>query len=310
MIRFFVPVKILSAGLFSFFSVIAIAKDCPDQYFLSLKIKSASKCEAQHNITVGSGIVSPSTISVFGENPAGLFYNQQLKVHLSASKLSDDFYDPWRYNVTVVTGDGDKGAGFGAYRYQFGDSATGYSYESTVLAYGAGIEIPALNMGIGISGFTVLEGITSLLGSADLSTFNPTIGILFNPKGVFRVGATVFDVFDEYRTVGFGMATFLGPIFSTALDVTASPSNFSNGFSDAEYTWVAKFGLGIALEAFQATLTYGDQFTEGNVLPALVESWNREGFSVGLAFAAGEKLKFNFYYNRLELYYFGLTVGL
>src|SRR5262245_32471824 len=85
-------------------SLPAFADDCPDQYFLSIKIKSKSKCEAQHNITVGSGVVSPSVNAIFGENPAGLFYNQSLKLHFSAAKLSDSDYDPWRYNVTVVTG--------------------------------------------------------------------------------------------------------------------------------------------------------------------------------------------------------------
>ncbi len=215
-------------------------------------------------------------------------------------------------NATIVTGDGEKGAGIGAFNYQFADAYGTGGGTNTILAYGAAAELSALNLGIGVSGFTAVDLLTSIVGQSDENPFNPTVGIIFNPKGVVRVAATAYDVLDDYRTVGAGIASFVGSSFSAALDFTMSTSGTYDpaGNYVLDEVWLAKFGLGYASDSFQLSMTYGAQLTAGTPVPTIVESWNRDGVSLGLAMAVSDKIKFNAYYNRLELYYFGLTVGL
>lgn len=287
--------------------------ECTDTFFLSLKISSKSKCEAQHQITVGSGIVSPSVTSLFAENPAGLFYNRQLKVHLSSTKLNDGHYDSWRHSVAVVTGNGTIGGGLGANRYNVGLPD---SENLTMVTYGSSFILKPLNIALGVAGFTVFENPLSVIGANDATAPNVTAGAIFNPEGSFRLGVNVFDAFDDFRTYGFGLSSFLSKKIAVSIDVTASPASVlevdaSTGFGtlNTKYVWVAKPGIGVSFDSLQLSATYGTRLSAGAPLASLLEDWNRTGLSLGVALAPFEPFRILAYYNRLELYYVGVTIS-
>ncbi|MGE0616831.1 MAG: hypothetical protein AB7P04_14460, partial [Bacteriovoracia bacterium] len=233
---------------------IALADDCPDTFFLSLRVKSKGNCEAQHQITVGAGVSSPSVGAIFAENPTGLIYNRELKFHISAAKTDGSAYTPWRYNFQIVTGNGDVGGGIGTFRYTSTTAASAVD----LIAYGAGVKLKFANLGIGVSGFSTIQDALNLIGANDFQNVNANLGMIYNPEGNIRIAGTIFDFLDQYPVYAAGIAAFPGG--NTALNLDFGYQTVSDSTGDASAyrkSLVIKPAIGVATAGFQFTASYG-----------------------------------------------------
>lgn len=245
--------------------------------------------EMGHVLSVGAGVSSPSVTSALGENPAGLMYNQQTKF-LGEAALTNHSLNNLGMGGLFYLGNGFVGGGLGIETFNGQGNNAG---SLTLLNFGVGALIEGLNLSFGASGtYTVSQnGATNGTGSGSIWTGN--IGLLYNPNGPFRVGATAFHLASTDRAIGLGLAADASTWATFALDGTMN----MNGTGP-----IIKPAMGIHLKDFQCTLGYGLP------LDSTATNWIRQGGSLGV----GVRLSMNFhlqaYYNHLALYYFGLTI--
>lgn len=243
---------------------------------------------ADHMISVGGGIASPSKTSALGENPAGLVYNTDQRV-LGALGATNSSLNPLGVGGSFFAGNGSVGGGIGLQTFTGQGNSAG---NITLLNYGLAAEIESLNVAFGAMGTYTLNqtGITTGTGSG--GAWNANLGMLYNPKGTVRVGGTLFQVVGGVGAVGAGIAADANPWATFVLDGAYDPQSKGS---------TLKPGLGIHMDDFQLSYGYGINI-QGS------DGWIRQGSSVGLGIQLSQTVHLQGYYNQLALYYLGLSV--
>jgi len=247
--------------------------------------------EMGHVLSVGAGISSPSVTSALGENPAGLMYNQQPKF-LGEAALTQNSLNNLGLGGLFYLGNGFVGGGLGIETFNGQGNNAG---NLTLLNFGIGAEIQAINLSFGATGTYTLSqnGTTNGAGSGSIWTGN--VGLLYNPNGPFRIGVTGFHLASTTRAIGAGIAADASTWATFALDGTINIDGTGP---------VIKPAMGIHLNDFQCTLGYG------LVLDSSAMNWIRQGGSLGVGVRLSPNFHLQAYYNHLALYYFGLTIRL
>ena len=167
-----------------------------------------SALEMGHLLSIGAGISSPSLNSALGENPAGLTYNEQTRLLLDGATTNSNS-NSIGLGASLL-GDGNVGAGFGVETFNGqGDNAG----QITLANIGVAAEIPSLNVSFGMTGTYTLRNNVQTIGTGSSSgngyenhAFDADMGVIYNPKGDVRMGATLFQIFDGVDALGVGVA--------------------------------------------------------------------------------------------------------
>lgn len=242
-----------------------------------------SSSEMNHELSVGAGIASPSYITgLFGENAAGLAYNQTFKIqtHVNAA---DDQFNPLGYGAGFLAGNGIVGGGLYA-------QAGG---ETGVLSWGLGAAFDSIDLAIGVNGsYALIKNGGSYAGTTNSWGLNA--GLIVNPNGKFRVGVNTYGLLNSVDAVGVGLA--LDPNQWATLVVDSAYTMGGNG------TIELKPGFEIHLAMVRLAAAYGFKAAGpgGSVIS--------DGASGGLGFSLGSHVGLQFYYSQLSKYYGGLTI--
>ncbi len=273
----------------SVFTYSANAQECADQYYLSLKIKSTSKCESSHAMTTGSGVVSPSTLATIAENPAGLAYNRQIKVNgsinvqNSTSQLQTSFQS--------AGGNGTMGMGASAHRYL--DSSSNSS--GSIYSVGLGSFLKSVSSALGGSLRLGMDSAWKNQTVYPEMKSNYTIGTLLNANSNKRIGVTAHDVGQANELYSFGVSTSLGQSSFLAVD---------NSVKLRSSAAMIKPAIGFNSGSAQFSLGYNFPINSN------LNAWTQSPWTFGLAIWSGELAKLVMYFNRVELFYLGLTMSL
>lgn len=273
----------------------AQADDCPQQYFLSVKVEGLSSCERQHLLSLGAGFATPSISTTFGENPAGLIYNRSL--NLLASVVQTDSNNSSRHtDIATTLGNGKLGGGV---FYQDREDAVGTTVvnqgvRTKILSLGTAALVKSAESAIGIRynkivGQRWFGSVTNPLPSGTLD-----IGWIANAKGNFRAGFNIFDVFSGNRVYGAGIATFFGSNGAFALDGSVKQDG-SGG--------VIRPALGWAYSVFQFGLGYGT-----NVSGDGQRAWIPTGTNLSLGVMLGKTFQIVYHSRRIEHQYLGISI--
>lgn len=263
------------------------AEDCADQYFLSLKLES--KCEKRHYIPVGAGVSSPSVGATYIENPAGFIYNNQLKLHGSVSQTNGG---STRYGLNILNGTGTIGGGLGLSRYPHDP---GNNSAANALTFGSGGFWEGLKVAFGASFAVATANADEIISSRDGNYISSNIGILVNPKGNWRFGGTLYNVFKGYKGYGLGVTG------SPAKNAVVSLDGIWNANSDLT---IVKAAFGTSFSSFVLSAGYGAQFqsqTAGLNLP--------DGVSFSIAWMASSWFRASFAFNHVDFLYLAGTLA-
>jgi|GEM_PF-3597806 len=248
------------------FVVILITTSTP------LNVFAAGTSEDHHIISVGAGIASPSTTSSVSENPAGLVYNQNLKL------LGFGYTENSSPGITdgggaFLIGNGSVGGGAKV------ETSSGTSN----LTAGIGFDISSINTAFGAACGTQLGPKVSI----NCSDF----GLIYNPAGNTRFG---FDIQTSGNALlGTGLTHDLTQ--DVTIDLDAGIPTSGGGVT-------LKPGVVIHTQVVQVALGYGfnasSSGSAGNI---------RTGFSAGLGVTLNKTFQIESYYNQLHNYFFGLV---
>lgn len=241
---------------------------------MSLLFVSTSFAASQHEIfqllPTATGIADSSFYG--NTNAAGLSYNGTTKLALGAESTLPALSN---YSLTggLYGGNGSLGAG-ALFTYPLASGST-----STGLA-GMGLFVRGLNTSIGAN----VE--FSVTPSFNYTGVTP--GLIINPYGRFRVGASFNSTFNQ---LGFGLAGVLGTHWVVAADVSTATTTFTNfaitpgikygtrfqlsaayGFNYSRVTGMGAgsptFGLGAALGQSAYLTAYLSDLTAASVVLA------------------------------------------
>ncbi len=265
----------------------AYGQECADQYYLSLKIKSKSKCESHHMLSNGSGVVSPSTLATIGENPAGLAYNRQFKINASAREQSRG--SQWEGSFASAGGNGI--FGLGASLHQYSNSLNNAS--SQLYSIGAGNFLSKLKSSIGGSfRFNMNDRWRNTTVYPEMKS-KYTVGSLINSTGNQRLGVVGHDIGTDDEFYSAGVSTDLNRSLFFVVDASAK-SQFQKG--------VIKPALNFNWGNAQLSLGWNQP------IASPLSDWTQSHFTFGLGIWEDD-VKIVIYFNRVELYYIGLTVS-
>lgn len=248
--------------------------------------------ETGHILSIGGGVASPSiTSGLLGENPAGLAYNTQNKLLGELAGGNSDF-NPMGSGGLFYLGNGRVGGGLGiqTFNSQFGNNN---SATTTLFSYGIAAYIEGLNVSFGASGSYVFQN--SGGGTTGNNNWGLDLGLIYNPKGQVRLGATASSVIDGVDAIGVGIAADANEFATFALD--ASSDTHFHGKT-------LKPAMGIHLMDFQLTVGYGVAVDKD------APNWIRRGGSFGIGFRLTPMFQLQGYYNQLAKYYGALTIRL
>jgi hypothetical protein len=249
--------------------------------------------ETGHILSIGGGVSSPSVTSSLGENPAGLAYNHQTKL-LGALAGANSSFNPMGTGGLFFLGNGYVGGGLGVQSFSSQRSDNNTS-SITLFTYGIAAYITGLNISFGASGSYAFQGGGNAGGTGASTPWGLDLGLIYNPKGEVRFGASAFNVVNGVNTIGVGIAADASTYATFALDATADQN--INGKT-------IKPAMGIHLMDFQFTLGYGVRLDE------VASNWIRQGGSFGLGLRLTPMIHLQGYYNHIAQYYGALTIRL
>ena len=236
--------------------------------------------EQDHFLSLAGGIASPSAMTTLTENPAGLIYNLRTKIHLTAA-TPDAALNSFGYSGSFFTGNGYVGAGVGAQSYDYQRST--YAGSIALFSFGVGAFFDSLNVSFGLVGITPGSG----------TAWGINMGVIYNPKGKARAGATVSQLLDASTVVGLGVAAELNPWADIGIDFVYNVTRPAS---------VIKPELGIHLSGYQMNIGYGFQ-TVGTPFGGL-----RQGLSLAFGLNLGSLMLIQLYYNHLAQYMLASTM--
>jgi hypothetical protein len=232
-------------------------------------------------LSVGSGVAAPSATTALFENPAGLVYNDRIRIQANGASNNSSL-DPLGLGGGAYLGNGWVGAGIQAV------TATG---RNTSLRYGAGAYIDALRLAVGIAGGSAIA--SSTLRNPPGTSHSVNAGAIFNPYGDISVGATAYGLDNNISAVSGGVSTNLSHGATLALDATTR-SDFKG--------LVVKPGLSVWLSSFQLSYSYGYRVDKNAPAYTPLES------TVGLGLAVSDFAHLQAYYNQYAKYAAALTL--
>mgnify|MGYP001562350055 FL=1 len=241
--------------------------------------------ESHHLVSGGGGVSAPSYVTATGENPAGLAYNERLRIlaHGSISTIPD--------LSTLAAGGGIYwGNGWIAGGVEFvGSTAqpTGFTIDT-----GLAFAIPPIRTSFGASYGVPLSG--GAAAQNNLLAHQLDLGILFSPIQMIAVGGTLYDAIGGFEGAGFGVTVRPLRFF----DLTADASY---GFSTGGFT--LKPGVGLHLAFFHATFGYGLDLNGGG--HGIVN-----GITAGVGFDIAHRVQITSYYRQQNELYVGLQLSL
>jgi hypothetical protein len=248
--------------------------------------------ETDHLLSVGGGISSPSMTSALGENPAGLIYNQSFKL-LTQVASGNEQLNPLGYGAGIFAGNGSVGGGMVLQGFNNQTGTT--SGNVLLLNWGLAAEFPSINMAWGFTGTRTISATGDVRGTGSGTTWCVDTGVIFNPRGSNRIGATIYQLLDDVDAVGLGYALDPSPWATFAVDAS---------YTTKARTTVVKPSLSFHLSKFQMSSGYGlrVQGTEW--------SWIRQGLSLAVGFEVTPHFSIQAYYNHLAQYLAAVTISL
>jgi hypothetical protein len=241
--------------------------------------------ESMHLVSGGGGVSAPSYVTATGENPAGLAYNQRLRllVHGSLSTLVD-------FNTTAAGGGiywGNGWLGGGVELVGSTQAPVGFTIDT-----GIAFAIRPIRTSFGISYGVPISG--GAQAGNNLLARALDFGVLVQPIEMLTIGGTLYDWVGGPDGVGFGV-TFR-PI--RYFDLTADGS-----YSFASGGWTLKPGVGVHLSFFHATFGYG--FDINGAGAGIVS-----GITAGVGFDIAGRVQLTAYYRQQNELYTGLQLSL
>lgn len=244
--------------------------------------------ERQYTLGTAYGIAAPAFSTATWQNPAGLIYNERLKL-LFAGASSTSSFSSVGLGGSLLMGNGLVG---GAIGFQtFNDQVSGGN-SLGLLNVGLAAYVPKFDLALGFTGAYRLFG-NSYAGHWGSGTWGLDFGLLFSPRGTFRVGITAYDLLSSTRALGAGVGFELSPWALLAVDATTLTSLRGIAIKPA---------LTINLYDFNLTAGYGLGIETSST------PWTPLGASFGLAFWVGSHLNLQFYFNELSYLYAGLSL--
>lgn len=275
-----------------FVSTNAVASDCSEDYFLSIRVKN--KCDEVHYLPLGVGVASPSLRASYLENPAGFAYNKDFKFHAAAAKGTDS--GPWRYSAMSVLGNGEIGGGLEFNRYDRSNSSL---QALSVFTLGAAAAFESVAAGLSFS--RVIQSTSGLLKPDDSNYLSSNFGFIFNPRGIYRAGLTIYDAFHGITGYGAGIATSPTGNLTAAFDAVISGSTKRGDLRLSTF----KVGMGTGFSRFLFSAGFGVSLSDtgtGVRIPT--------GLSASLGILIAETIRVLASYNQTELFYCGLTISI
>jgi hypothetical protein len=244
----------------------------------------------RHNLSIAGGIAHPSQALAASQNPAGMIYSRDTKVHFSVEQGRDQ--GPVGLGGGILMGT-EKVGGAAFLR----DYNTDPGSVSRIYLFNAalGVQFDPLNTAIGI-------GASKTLGRRDpMDTTNSCnnwcidIGAIYNPVGAFRVAGNVIQLSDSNYLLGGGIASDLSGELTGVIDAQ---------LNSEKSTMIVKPGLGIFVNGLQLTGAYGFR------LWGTQEAGMRQGWCAGLSSNLFENMLFEVYLNQFTYYYISATLKL
>lgn len=232
-------------------------------------------------VSNGNGVSSPSfSDGLVGENPAGLAWNQKLKLQVTGAAYNSSL-DPIQGGAGVLLGNGLFGAGLDFSKFTSGPTSSAGSF----LNWGLAGHLRSMHLTLGVSGHHTIPGGSS---SYDL-------GLMYEPSNKFRLGFMAPDFVNEFNVLAAGLTYEL----DTAAELVV----------DFDYSLNSKVGVvkpGVTFHAgpFHVTGAYGMNYL-GNG-----ESFLSKKFTAGLGFRVTQAVLFSYEYQGISLHRAGLTLRL
>lgn len=243
----------------------------------------AAKATGEPLLAIGAGVSAPSATDAFSDNPAGLSYNNHMKI-VGAAAADNRNFNPFSAQGHLLFGNGRVGGGLGMHTYRRG-------HEDRVAAdFGLGAYADSLGSMIGVSGTTYLR--KNDRSGNDLYPLN--VGMLMNPYGDARIGFQLVDVMGgiDYYAAGVAMNLSSGTVFS----VDGSSKRNLDGAT-------IKPALGIGSDGFGFHTAYGFRLNSRS------SSYIPKGWGGGFHLALSKDFQIQGVYNHHSKYYVAIIAG-
>lgn len=219
-------------------------------------------------LAASEGFAAPSIIApLSSENPAGVISNDSFKLlGFGTNNANDQFAG----GAGIFAGNGSVGAGVAA------EKGDGY----TTLHWGLGVQIPGVNVALGVS------------GHGDSGTDQLTVGMILNSGETVSAGLVLLDADDGVDLIGGGVAFSSGRETVFVLDAAANLPADAFGI---------KPGIRMQVQKLSLTVSYGIELTDTTAAPI------NEGVTAGLGIALNDSFMLHGYYEHVSRAYAGLV---
>ncbi len=259
--------------------------------FLFSPLVSQAQDAIHHNLSLAGGIAHPGRALAISQNPAGLIYNRETKVHVSLAQAQEG--DGYGYGGGAFTGSDTVGGGAFIRSY---NTEPASAAKIRLLDLGIGAIFSSLDSALGIGVSKNMSMTEPMDSSNSCGQWCLTLGMITSPSSGSRIGLNVVQASDSSFLIGAGWASDYSQNLVAVLDAQMDPQ---------QSTIIAKPGLGIFIQEMQLTASYGVKATggEGHLLL-------RKGWSLGLSVEPFRDMVFEAYINQFTHFYLGMTMPL
>ncbi|MBL7716126.1 MAG: hypothetical protein JNL01_11735 [Bdellovibrionales bacterium] len=258
-----------------------------------------------HTLMTGLGVAHPSATTAIGTNPAGLIYNNGMRLsHTSA--IDDTRSGVIGQQGLLVGGNGFFGAALGISDYEnLAADKSGFPSVGvgTLAQAGWAGHIQKSRFAFGMSIVAPLTGSRMIVNSGSSTVNQPlpsysdrgasvNAGVIFDPMGSTRFGFTAYQFGDKFESFGLGFAHDMLDNFTFVVDIS---------YSKASKTAEVVPGINFSTPYFSLAAAYGSKF--------MGEGWGyaRDGFSGGIGFTMLKELSITASYHQVQAFTLGLT---
>jgi hypothetical protein len=229
-------------------------------------------------VSNGQGVSSPSFWGgLKAENPAGVSYNQRLKLQSAVAAFSDSTSN-LRGSGGVLVGLGPVGAGLEWTQF---DSSP-YAASNSAIQWGLATDLDAMHLRIGVSGHHLKS-----------SSGSYTLGMIYEPFRILRVGFMVPAAQNGIHDLAGGLSLELDPAIDLVVDASMNA---------AQAAGVVKPGITLRGEHFQVSGGYGYRY-RGSVDPVLSSK-----LSAAIGFKITDHVLIEYNYKGLPQHLLSLTL--
>ncbi len=229
-------------------------------------------------VSNGQGVSSPSFWGgLKAENPAGVSYNQRLKLQTAVAAFSDSTSN-LRGSGGVLVGVGPVGAGVEISQFD----ASPYATSSPAVQWGLATALDSLHLRIGVSGHHLKS-----------SSGSYTFGMIYEPFRILRVGFMVPSAQHGIHDLAGGLSLELDPAIDLVVDASMNATQAAG---------VVKPGITLRGEHFQVSGGYGYRY-RGSVDPVLSSK-----LSAAVGFKLSDHVLIEYSYKGLPQHLLSLTL--